>query len=68
MRKSPSQAVWYWYSQVRSEKPELSIVLVEYEKYINLPESLRNRHNTLLDQPKCGSTIEAGKLNRHDLI
>ena len=67
LRDRPNLA-WCWYSQVPSEVPELSIVLVEYESYINLLESLCNEHKALLDQPKCGSTIEAGKLNRHDLI
>ena len=55
-----TKLVWCWYSQVPSEKLELP---VEYEKCINLPESLRNEHDALLDQPKCGSTIEAEKLN-----
>ena len=63
-----TKLVWCWYSQVPSEKLELSIVPVEYEKCVNLPESLRNEHNALLDQPKCGNTIEAEKLSRHDFI
>lgn len=39
-----------WCSQVASEKSELLVVLVEYEKDINLLESLYNEHKALLDQ------------------
>lgn len=44
------ELILYWSVQVASEKVELLVLLSEYEKDINLLESLYNDHKDILDQ------------------
>jgi len=45
-------------SQVASEKAELSAALIEYEKDINLLESLYNNNKELLDQHELDTDLK----------
>lgn len=47
----------YWCSQVAHEKTELLAVLSEYEKDINLLESLYNENKALLDQRQLDTDL-----------
>jgi hypothetical protein len=46
------------YSQVASEKAELLAALIEYEKDINLLESLYNNNKELLDQHELDTDLK----------
>ena len=50
--------ILYPCSQVASEKSELLAALTEYEKDINLLESLYNEHKELLDQHKLDTDLK----------
>ena len=50
--------ILYSCSQVASEKAELVAALTEYEKDINLLESLYNDHKELLDQHKLDTDLK----------
>ena len=50
--------ILYPCSQVASEKAELLAALTEYEKDINLIESLYNDHKELLDQHKLDTDLK----------
>ena len=50
--------ILYPCSQVASEKAELMTALTEYEKDINLLESLYNDHKELLDQHKLDTDLK----------
>jgi len=59
----PSEHSWLFYilcpcSQVASEKEELSAALIEYEKDINLLESLYNNNKELLDQHELNTDLK----------
>ena len=50
--------ILYPYSQVASEKEELLAALTEYEKDINLLESLYNNNKELLDQHELDTDLK----------
>ena len=50
--------ILYPYSQVASEKAELLAALTEYEKDINLLESLYNNNKELLDQQNLDTDLK----------
>ena len=50
--------ILYQCSQVASEKAELSAALIEYEKDINLLESLYNNNKELLDQQNLDTDLK----------
>ena len=52
------RALIYPYSQVASEKAELLAALIEYEKDINLLESLYNNNKELLDQQNLDTDLK----------
>jgi hypothetical protein len=50
--------ILYPYSQVASEKAELLAALIEYEKDMNLLESLYNNNKELLDQHELDTDLK----------
>ena len=58
MRSETLIIILYPCSQVASEKAELLAALIEYEKDINLLESLYNDHKELLDQHKLDTDLK----------
>jgi hypothetical protein len=50
--------ILYLCSQVASEKAELLAALIEYEKDINLLESLYNNNKALFDQNELGTDLK----------
>jgi hypothetical protein len=50
--------IFYLCSQVKSEKEEFLAALIEYEKDINLLESLYNNNKALLDQHELDTDLK----------